>query len=228
MRGMLRLCVIACGVAACAVGANVRNSYADTIVVDSLGAFDAATVNQTQVNFNKIPVACLACFTGFTSPPTIVEGGISFTASSPYINVNGPLIYGTGTYNILTNSSPPGGVNDTLTITLPSSVTAFGLDFGTDGVDQASFSLSNGFSDTVASSYYNAAEFVGFISNQPFDVITLSVPSPNGWGVLYVETASATPLPAALPLFASPLAAFGLLRWRRKRKKEQTVTALSK
>jgi hypothetical protein len=35
---------------------------------------------------------------------------------------------------------------------------------------------------------------------------------------LTINTASATPLPAALPLFASGLGALGLLGWRRKRK----------
>jgi hypothetical protein len=39
----------------------------------------------------------------------------------------------------------------------------------------------------------------------------------EGWGVEQVSV-SATPLPAALPLFATGLGALGLLGWRRKRK----------
>jgi hypothetical protein len=41
--------------------------------------------------------------------------------------------------------------------------------------------------------------------------------SPSGFGVGHFEV-SATPLPAALPLFAGGLGALGLLGWRRKRK----------
>jgi hypothetical protein len=41
----------------------------------------------------------------------------------------------------------------------------------------------------------------------------------EGWGIEKVEV-GATPLPAALPLFASGLAAAGLFGWRRKRKAE--------
>jgi hypothetical protein len=39
------------------------------------------------------------------------------------------------------------------------------------------------------------------------------------------STTSATPLPAALPLFAGGLGALGLLGWRRKRKNAATVAA---
>ena len=45
-------------------------------------------------------------------------------------------------------------------------------------------------------------------------------------GAIFEDTpAPATPLPAALPLFASGLGAFGLLAWRRKRKASAIATA---
>ena len=44
----------------------------------------------------------------------------------------------------------------------------------------------------------------------------------EGWGIEKVEI-SQTPLPAALPLFASALAAAGLFGWRRKRKDPSKV-----
>jgi hypothetical protein len=50
-------------------------------------------------------------------------------------------------------------------------------------------------------------------SNQ--DLFEGGVDIRDGWG-----TISATPLPGALPLFATGLAALGLLGWRRKRKAE--------
>ena len=44
------------------------------------------------------------------------------------------------------------------------------------------------------------------------------------WDVT-IREASVTPLPAALPLFASGLGALGLLGWRRKRKKSAAIAA---
>ena len=40
----------------------------------------------------------------------------------------------------------------------------------------------------------------------------------QGFGFDYAVADTATPLPAALPLFATGLGALGLLGWRRKRK----------
>jgi len=45
-----------------------------------------------------------------------------------------------------------------------------------------------------------------------------SVPLLSGFGALAVSTGGETPLPAALPLFATGLGCLGLLGWRRKRK----------
>jgi len=42
--------------------------------------------------------------------------------------------------------------------------------------------------------------------------------APNGTVILTDNGIATTPLPAALPLFASGLGAFGLLGWRRKKK----------
>jgi hypothetical protein len=43
-------------------------------------------------------------------------------------------------------------------------------------------------------------------------------PTAGFWTATFPTTVSATPLPAALPLFATGLGALGLLGWRRKRK----------
>jgi len=40
------------------------------------------------------------------------------------------------------------------------------------------------------------------------------------------DVQAATPLPAALPLFASGLGAMGLFGWRRKRKNGSAITAV--
>jgi hypothetical protein len=201
----------------------VRNSNAGTVVTD-LATFDANTINQTTVGFNGI-LNCSGpgCFTGFASPPGLTVNGINFTASSPFVNVTSATFYSPSPIlpgDFITDSFPPGGSFDSLTITLPKAVTAFGLDFGTTNGDIASFSLSNGFSASVGTSpNFFELQFVGFISDQPFNTITFSVPSPDGWAVEEVITgATATPLPAALPLFATGFGGLGLLGWRRKRR----------
>jgi hypothetical protein len=111
-----------------------------------------------------------------------------------------------------------------LTITLPTAVTAFALDFGTL-FDPATvtFTLSNLFTTDAAGPGNLGINFIGFISTLPFDTITLSVPTGPSWVVEDVFTASAavpgqTPLPGALPLFASGLGALGFFARRGKQK----------
>jgi PEP-CTERM motif len=65
-------------------------------------------------------------------------------------------------------------------------------------------------------------EFFGFVSSDPFKSV-LETNGTQGGAETYtldnlVFSAGATPLPGALPLFASGLGALGLLGWRRKRK----------
>jgi len=46
-----------------------------------------------------------------------------------------------------------------------------------------------------------------------------------GPGPIFIEYTDTTPLPAALPLFATGLGALGLLGWRRKRKSAAALAA---
>ncbi len=69
-------------------------------------------------------------------------------------------------------------------------------------------------------SYYST--FVIVTPDVPFSIEELGIASPNfnGWSgpAVYMDgVLQTTPLPATLPLFASGLAAFGLLGWRRKK-----------
>lgn len=59
----------------------------------------------------------------------------------------------------------------------------------------------------------------------PYTFVSDSSDSGQGSGTLNVNAAliATTPLPAALPLFASGLGALGLLGWRRKRKAQATA-----
>jgi hypothetical protein len=54
---------------------------------------------------------------------------------------------------------------------------------------------------------------------------SFDVPSALALDDVTVTSVSATPLPAALPLFASGLGALGLFGWRRKRKNASAIAA---
>jgi hypothetical protein len=63
-------------------------------------------------------------------------------------------------------------------------------------------------------------------TNIPLD-LQLTADVPDGLVVrpFFVTVGEITPLPAALPLFASGLGALGLLGWRRKRKNTAAIAA---
>ena len=204
--------------AAIIILASVQPSNAATVVTD-LATFNADTTGQSTVNFNGI-LGCSGpgCFQGFNP---LVYGGISFSSSAPFVNVTSASYYTPTIFpsDFITNSFPPGGTINSLTITLPTSVTAFGLNFGSYNGSAVSFLLSNGFSTTIGtSSNFGTLQFAGFLANQAFDTITLSLPSiDEAWFVSSVTTATATtPLPAALPLFATGLGLVGFVARRRK------------
>lgn len=202
--------------------------------VSTLAAFTANTTNQTTAGFNSTLSCSPPCFQNFD--PSLTVNGITFSSNSGFgVNVNSALWYGPGdltnAYLVNVYTPPPNGPTDlALTISLPTAVTAFGLDFSTlFSSTTATFTLSNGFTTTANTSNATTnfeTQFLGFISTTPFDSITFSVPnvfitdqgSNTSYVVADVVTASATPLPAALPLFASGLGGLGLLGWRRKRK----------
>jgi hypothetical protein len=205
---------------------------AGTVTVLSSSDFTADTTGQVTTNFNGIlppvgdPLCPTNCFTGFN--PLIV-GGIQFsTAPALNVNVNSPGYNGVGDFSVpyiinSVNTNP--FLQNILTITLPTAVTAFGLDFGTfsKGGTPVAFTLSNGFAISRGTGGFEQAQFLGFISTVPFSTITLKTAFSgdfyDSWVVTDVTTASATtPLPATLPLFATGLGALGLLGWRRKRK----------
>jgi hypothetical protein len=60
--------------------------------------------------------------------------------------------------------------------------------------------------------------FAVFVQGEPDIGQRINSVSSTSFTVTYDYTPAATPLPAALPLFATGLGALGLLGWRRKRK----------
>lgn len=77
-------------------------------------------------------------------------------------------------------------------------------------------------SDALPSAYLSAALFAG---EQRFD-IGFGGPGGPGSGAGLVGTITSTPIPAALPLFASALGGLGVLRWRRQRNRAVATTAV--
>jgi hypothetical protein len=129
---------------------------------------------------------------------------------------------GTGSFTI---AAPPVGSSGTLTQV--NGLTA--MDFKIDGLDFALNSSSQvtyfyqGSNLVLASLFYG-----GTIGTSQLLSITLgssggysftdNAPGGAAFDTIGSVSISATPLPAALPLFASGLAAAGLIGWRRKRK----------
>src|SRR6476659_2582646 len=110
-----------------------------TTVYTSRAAFNAATINQSIVNFNSLTAPGTA--TQYNSPVnTLTTGGITFSENGP----TGTLYvidtaYGGGAYFFnggggpyLNNNNYYTGSNQftTLTATMPASVSAVGADFG--------------------------------------------------------------------------------------------------
>lgn len=223
----VRMVATALAILASFAGSRVAN--ATTTTVSSSSAFATATTGSVTTGFNGVaPLdagapTCPgsgACFAGFDAL-SVPGSSIVFSTTTPFrVNVNSALFYGANDLNMqyLVNSSPT-----PLTIKLPTAVTAFALDYGTlFSTSTVTFTLSNGFTTTFNPSLGDLkTAFIGFISTDLFDTITFSVPTDSSWVVEDVITASAavsaTPLPAALPLFVSGLAGLGFLA-RRKRK----------
>jgi hypothetical protein len=82
----------------------------------------------------------------------------------------------------------------------------------------ATFSSANSAVNTLVTTLVSDAENPSLFPAFAPDISLLEVVDPNNGdnqGLVYLAP---TPLPAALPLFATGLSAFGLLGWRRKRK----------
>jgi hypothetical protein len=118
------------------------------------------------------------------------------------INVTGTLF--TGTYNV------PGGCS----FCNPPADSVLGTDASINTTDALVFqnALSTSPDPITAVWFFNSA--TGLVSEESTSASGTATPA-----------VSATPLPAALPLFVTGLGALGLLGWRRKRKSAAATTA---
>jgi hypothetical protein len=107
---------------------------------------------------------------------------------------------------------------------LPCDTTKSPWQIGTDSIThlpENNFTVSNG--QIVAANFFSSGPNVSSLqlfSSQANSLGILAGPEEEATGgpVTFSPVAPATPLPAALPLFATGLGALGLLGWRRKRK----------
>jgi hypothetical protein len=97
--------------------------------------------------------------------------------------------------------------------------------FGSASTIQPSQTISgiNGINLTAGTSYFLIVSSVS-PTNDTYDAWNNSGTGPDGFDVLSSDP-STTPLPTALPLFATGLGAMGLFGWRRKRKNAAALAA---
>jgi hypothetical protein len=118
---------------------------------------------------------------------------------------------------------------DSVTVTFAAPVTAVGAFFNVN-LDTGNYDLNSAAGNASApSTFYDTDTFVfaGITSDSPFSSITLVSTGSNGnYNAPEIEfvTATATPLPAAFPLFAGGLGMIGLIAGRKKRKAAASAT----
>jgi hypothetical protein len=214
MRTFRRLIQVA-ALAAAGVVSAAASAHAGTVTVTSSSAFSAAASGLSTTGFNSIGTGGagtgpLAIPTFYNVPgDSLTLNSITFASSNSGENINSASYYDQFpptidiTNQYLVNGFPPvdSTLPLTLTITLPSEVTAFALDFSALFADTtATFTLSNGFSTSVVANDFSApnlgTQFLGFLSTTPFNTITLSVPAGDtSWVVEDVTTGTANAVP---------------------------------
>ena len=166
----------------------LNNGVSQTVLLPTIGAGDTSIVWATGTN---------AAGLTFLNGPYGYTGGTaggSLTASD-YDNSYGVASYQVGNFKVTFSATISGGIYDTnpvFSIFSPTTNHTGGF-VGWEGLDP------NGYAETSYDAHSGTVD--------------------GTLALIEIGTApGATPLPAALPLFASGLGALGLLGWRRKRK----------
>ncbi len=117
---------------------------------------------------------------------------------------------------------------DSVTITFATPVTAAGAFFNVNP-NSENYLLNTAVGDvSTGSAAFDTKTFVfdGITSSTPFTSITLTSDFIDGsFNIPEIEYVAATPVPAALPLFAAGFSVIGLLGWRRKSKQTLPLVA---
>ena len=221
------------GVAALAALSMAGSAGAATVTVSNAATFAADTTGSVAGDFSSVPLptctgaACFGSYNPLSGFASLQGAAFSTPNLNGSVNVNSAFFYGPSDLGVpyLVNSVYDGPAADIITISLPSAVTAFGLDFSTlFSSTTATFGLSNGFSTAVANTATTGAggttQFFGFLSNQSFDTITFSVPNQQSIVIADFQTATAVtvPEPATWALMMVGAAGMGLALRRRTAK----------
>ena len=211
--------LLACALAVASISFIAADARASVVQYSDRTAFNSAIALGEQIDFNSL--------SGFLQPNPLAIGSASFISS------NGSGLYNTtgfglpGTYLASQNSGY-------IRIELVSGISAVGFDAASLFSSQAgnwTYELFDATSQiaSLTSFVANAFGFVGFV-NTSGEIRAINIIGPGSTyeaiDDVSLGTASlVTPLPAALPLFASGLGALGLLGWRRKRKQSAAMAA---
>jgi hypothetical protein len=197
-------------VAGAALAVSATPTFANTIVIMS----DAST----------LAAATSSSFSGLT---TGVTTGLTFTSADVgAFGTTTPFPPGAPAGMVVINIPPEGQYGFfEVPFTLPSGATNVSIS-GSANVDDEGWIFINGHRIGYATQYGNATFSSNLASNFVLGVNEFLVSDINSGGgpsgAAFFATVnydvSQTPLPAALPLFATGLGALGLLGWRRKRK----------
>ena len=178
---------------------------------------------------------------------TVVSGNPACTTCLAVYSLSTGAGYGpnSGTYYAFLGTNPASTISQSFTDTLgqtlvvsfyyasngdlnstpPNSNQLEALFNGTAEFNQANIASTGTVNGTTIPKYVEVTFDVIATGSDTLTFSSFDIPSALALDDVTVTAVSATPLPAALPLFASGLGALGLFGWRRKRKNASAIAA---
>jgi hypothetical protein len=194
--------------------ANSAAAAFDAATTNSIITFEGATLPNVATGVSVTGAGLDASFSGIQTTSVTTLGFNTTASGNAFLQYAAPFDSATGgswTFNFTTPISAFGAYFTGTEANLPGPLT---ISFN-DGVPQQLSITKNSIAGVL---------FFGFTdSNGLFNSVTISGGATTGdrdiFGIDDVRfSASAVPIPGALPLFVTGLGALGLLGWRRKRK----------
>lgn len=191
--------------------AAVVTSYGDEV------AFTAATTAQQKTGFS---VSCSGACVEFAGTTFVTANNITFFSSGG-VNINSAEQQNFSVATLSNVFNPDASGPNTLTITLPSAVTAFGVNFAESiGSSAITIGVGNGSNTLYSVSPTTTAyqkQFLGFVSDTAFNTITVTDTQPDGWFIFDVTTAvAAVPEPSSWAMLILGFAGVGFVAYRRR------------